>query len=240
MMKKILFCIVLLILIVIFVGCFKNINQNNESTNNTNQQDNIEKINIHEVQNYDLERCHNVGAKEIRNDLSCECVEYPQFDNIWVCNNKVVVGNSYMSLDTFRKNKCSILLMEMPGCGLVDGEIKCGGFYCQKDTLVFSEVSQTSEPKEEYFNITSISSESVTFEANFGSGACNKYKYKYIRDNNNLKIILTDLDECMWHLISYRVKGTICNLEKGKYDIILGVDSGDSIKEIFKENIEIK
>ena len=48
--------------------------------------------------------------------------------------------------------------------------------------------------EKEYFNVESTFN-CINFEANFESGACNKYRYKYIRDNDNLKIILTDSEE---------------------------------------------
>jgi len=93
--------------------------------------------------------------------------------------------------------------------------------------------------EEEYFKVSV--SDCVYFEANYYHGACAKYNYKYILEKGDLKITLTDRDECEKHMEPYGIKGKICDLKIGQYNIILGVELYDgSIDEVFKKTIEVK
>ncbi len=104
----------------------------------------------------------------------------------------------------------------------------------------FSYSIEKYDNKEEFMNVKLVAN-CINFEANFESGACSKYEYKYTKNDREIKIVLTNLENCSWHMKNYGVKGRVCNLEKGTYDVILGVESGgNKIMEQFRKSIAIK
>ena len=91
--------------------------------------------------------------------------------------------------------------------------------------------------KKDFLSIKPIDN-CLNFEADFEASECKRYNYQYARAGNNLKITLTDLENCYWNLASYGIEGKICNLARGKYTITIE-ETGTGVN-LLKENAEIK